>query len=64
MPTQEERDRAMAVHSLDDQTRVHTGGDETETVMDAGGEIQQPPQPTDPAPQKGREGETVQEDES
>lgn len=47
MPTQEERDRAMAVHSLDDQTRVHSGGDETETVMDAGGEIQPPPEPAD-----------------
>lgn len=43
MPTQEERDRAMAVHSLDDQTRLHSGGDETGTVMDAGGEIQPPP---------------------
>jgi len=47
MPTQEERDRAMAVHSLDDQTRVRAGGDETETVMGAGGEIQPPPQPRD-----------------
>jgi hypothetical protein len=45
MPTQEERDRAMAVHSLDDQTRLHAGGDETETVMDAGGEVQRPPEP-------------------
>lgn len=43
MPTQEERDRAMAVHSVDDETRVHSGGDETSLVMDAGGELQQPP---------------------
>lgn len=43
MPTQEERDRAMAVHSLDDQTRLRRGGDETDTVMDGGGEIQSPP---------------------
>jgi hypothetical protein len=43
MPTQEERDRAMAVSSVDDETRVHSGGDETSLVMDAGGELQQPP---------------------
>lgn len=37
--TQEERDRAMAVHSVDDETRVHGEPDETERVMGADGEL-------------------------
>jgi hypothetical protein len=37
MATPEERRRAMAVHSLDDESRVRTGGDETDVVLsDAG----------------------------
>lgn len=37
--TEAERSRAMAVNSVDDETRVHAGGDETELVQDAGGEL-------------------------
>lgn len=42
-PTQEERDLAIAVRSVDDETRVHAGGDETSLVMNAGGELEQSP---------------------
>ena len=38
--TQEERDRAEAVNSLDDEARG--GDDETELVQGAGGELRQP----------------------
>jgi hypothetical protein len=48
MPTQDERDRAMAVHSLDDETRLHSGADETSAVMGAGGEVETPPPPAGP----------------
>lgn len=44
--TQEERDRAMAVHSVDDETRVHGDADETDTVMGADGDLR-PPSPED-----------------
>ncbi|TDE03379.1 hypothetical protein [Jiangella asiatica] len=37
--TQEERDRAAAVHSVDDDTRTHADPDETEVVQGAGGEL-------------------------
>ncbi|WP_026877273.1 hypothetical protein [Jiangella gansuensis] len=37
--TQEERDRAAAVHSVDDETRVHGDPDETEVVQGAAGEL-------------------------
>jgi hypothetical protein len=40
--TQEERDRAAAVHSVPDETRVHTSADETDVVQGAGGEIRRP----------------------
>jgi hypothetical protein len=40
--TQEERDRAMAVHSVDDETRVHGDPDETEQVMGAAGDLRTP----------------------
>ncbi|TDD67377.1 hypothetical protein E1262_19045 [Jiangella aurantiaca] len=40
--TQEERDRAMAVHSVDDETRVHGEPDETEQVMGADGDLRVP----------------------
>lgn len=46
--TQEERDRAMAVHSVDDETRVHGDADETEQVMGADGDLRAPsPEPGD-----------------
>jgi hypothetical protein len=32
--------RAMAVHSVDDETRVRTSGDETDVVADGSGELQ------------------------
>lgn len=37
--TPEERDRAGAVHSVPDETRIHAEQDETETVQGAGGEL-------------------------
>lgn len=37
--TQAERDRAMAVHALDDDTRMHTDADETDVVQGAAGEL-------------------------
>jgi len=37
--SQEERDRAAAVHSVDDETRMHADADETELVQGAGGEL-------------------------
>lgn len=37
--TQAERDRAMAVHALDDETRMHTAADETDIVQGGGGEL-------------------------
>ena len=40
--TQHERDRAQAVHSLDDETRLHADPDESEVVQGAGGDIRQP----------------------
>lgn len=40
--TQEERDRAMAVHSVDDETRVHGDADETDRVMGADGGLRVP----------------------
>jgi hypothetical protein len=43
--TQEERDRAMAVHSVDDETRVHGDADETEQVMGADGDLRVPDEP-------------------
>ncbi|MBB5787910.1 hypothetical protein [Jiangella mangrovi] len=44
--TQEERDRAMAVHSVDDETRVHGDADETERVVGANGDLRVPePEP-------------------
>jgi hypothetical protein len=41
--TQEERDRAMAVSSLDDQVRLAAGGDETNLVQGAAGDVHRPP---------------------
>lgn len=38
-PTREEIDQATAVNATDDETRMHTGGDETEYVTDAFGEV-------------------------
>ncbi|PZF83051.1 hypothetical protein [Jiangella anatolica] len=46
--TQEERDRAMAVHSVDDETRVHGDADETEQVMGADGDLRVPDEPVEP----------------
>ena len=40
--TPRERDRAQAVHSLDDETRLHAGPDESEVVQGAGGDIRRP----------------------
>lgn len=40
--TDPERERAEAVHSVDDETRVHAGGDETDIVQGAGGELRRP----------------------
>jgi hypothetical protein len=40
--TQYERDRAQAVHSLDDETRLHADPDESEVVQGAGGDIRRP----------------------
>lgn len=40
--TDPERERAEAVHSLDDETRMHAGGDETDIVQGAGGELRRP----------------------
>lgn len=40
--TEAERARAMAVNSLDDETRVRAGGDETDLVQDGGGELRRP----------------------
>jgi hypothetical protein len=40
--TQRERDRAQAVHSLDDETRLHANPDESEVVQGAGGDIRRP----------------------
>lgn len=37
-----DRERAQAVHSVDDETRVHAGGDETETLQGAGGDVLRP----------------------
>ena len=36
------RDRAHAVHSLDDETRLQAGGDETDLVQGAGGDLRRP----------------------
>lgn len=51
--TQEERDRAMAVHSVDDETRVHGDADETEQVMGADGDLRLPS--PEPEPDAGGE---------
>lgn len=63
MPSQQERDWAMAVHSLDDETRVHTDADETGVVADAGGEIRPVPERerghAEPAAPGGGDHETV-----
>lgn len=40
--TPQERDRAQAVHSLDDETRLHADPDETDVVQGAGGDIMRP----------------------
>ncbi|NEE03252.1 hypothetical protein [Phytoactinopolyspora halotolerans] len=40
--TQEERDRAAAVNSIGDETRVHAEADETEQVQGPGGELRRP----------------------
>lgn len=40
--SEEERARAASVHSVDDESRVHTGGDETDVVQGAGGELRRP----------------------
>lgn len=40
--TPAERERAQAVHSLDDETRLSAGGDESELVQGAGGDVHQP----------------------
>lgn len=40
--TDPQRDRAQAVHSVDDETRMHAGGDETELVQGAGGDLRRP----------------------
>lgn len=40
--TPQERDRAQAVHSLDDETRLHAGADESDVVQGAGGDIRRP----------------------
>ena len=42
--TNPDRERAQAVHSVDDETRLHAGGDETDIVQGAGGEIFRPDQ--------------------
>lgn len=36
---EQEIERAMAVHSVDDETRLRTGGDETDVAMGAEGEL-------------------------
>lgn len=41
-PTDVRRERAQAVHSVDDETRMHTDADETELVQGAGGELYRP----------------------
>ena len=49
--TQAERDRAMAVNSVDDATRVHGDQDETGLVMTGAGELRhvdESGQPVDP----------------
>jgi hypothetical protein len=40
--TQAERERAQAVHSLPDETRVQAGGDETDLVQGAEGDLHRP----------------------
>jgi hypothetical protein len=40
--TDDERERAEVVHSMDDETRLHAGGDETDIVQGAGGEVRRP----------------------
>ncbi len=40
--TPQERDRAQAVHSLDDETRLHADPDESEIVQGAGGDVRRP----------------------
>lgn len=40
--TEAERERAQAVHSLPDETRVHAGGDETDLVQGASGDLHRP----------------------
>jgi hypothetical protein len=40
--TEAERERAQAVHSLPDETRMHAGGDETDLVQGAGGDLHRP----------------------
>lgn len=37
-----ERQRAHAVHSIDDETRMHAGGDETDLAQGAGGDLRRP----------------------
>lgn len=39
MPSQEERDRATAVRSMDDRTRVHAAAEDTDVVAGAGGAV-------------------------
>jgi hypothetical protein len=40
--TEAERQRAHAVHSMDDETRLHAGGDETDLAQGAGGDLHRP----------------------
>lgn len=40
--TDPRRERAQAVHSVDDETRLQAGGDETDLVQGAGGELRRP----------------------
>ncbi|HSI93210.1 MAG TPA: hypothetical protein VK925_06885 [Jiangellaceae bacterium] len=40
--TEAERQRAQAVHSMDDVTRMHAGGDETDLAQGAGGDLYRP----------------------